>query len=283
MELAYFRVQGRLDSREVLYEDLSWILNESVCRSYKKIDLFVHIEGIYQSTRKAQNDAKNRFLIVPTFTSTSNELMYISHTTKRPFSWKLCLRLFFPHVISWKSRLDRVPINLTHQLASKLVGNFHSPKKPTGPPHFGPPVFPGAHDARCIHEVVTTSPRRRKPSCFRQPERRAWHVLGNWKSLWRWRCLGLRVFWYPYHTIPWDWYIYIYLHENPIEIKNHSCNNKIYHYIHGWYGVSRWEDFFSIYFLGGGNFEDVSLSPWYLGKWSNLTSIFFRWVETTNL
>ena len=34
-------------------------------------------------------------------------------------------------------------------------------------------------------------------------------------------------------------------------------------------------------FLGGGNSNIFYFHP-YLGKWSNLTSIFFKWVETTN-
>ena len=35
-------------------------------------------------------------------------------------------------------------------------------------------------------------------------------------------------------------------------------------------------------YLGGGNSNIFWCSPWKLGKWSNLTIMFFRWLETTN-
>ncbi len=43
-----------------------------------------------------------------------------------------------------------------------------------------------------------------------------------------------------------------------------------------------WNTFSGNAGLGGG-FKYFLFSPWSLGKWSNLTNIFFRWVETHHL
>ena len=140
--------------------------------------------------------------------------VYFAHNKAALHLEALFKTVFSLNVISSKSRLDRVPINWTHQLASKLVGNFHPPKNNRTTP-FWSPFFPVLmtfrmprirHDFTKAQEAIMLSATREK-SVAR---------IGQLEVFVTVEVLESGVFWYPYqsHGIGIIYLYYMKSHRN---------------------------------------------------------------------
>ena len=123
------------------------------------------------------------------------------------------------------------------------------------------------------------------------------HQLAFWRSLGIPRN-GFNLYVYVY-TPEWQIYVYIYTYKHTyVYTYTYTCGCTICKF---WWWMQTFLHSFARRLLGcqldfplpdsPGGYGSNYLSGWfqrlfvffpYLGKWSNLTNIFFKWVETTN-